>query len=288
MLRYCIILLLVSLFFASCSEDDEKDCNAVALNLSVAIDNGFRISKQTFTDGDRIGLYLVDYTGDTPGILGDVFATRYFNTEYVLSGTNWNANDGKEIYLSGEYSDLYAYYPYDPEISKASDKMNLAEYPFRIQTEQSASSTESDFLWAKTLKLSPTYPYANVIFRHLMSRFEINLKFNNHSEKPSDPQLKIYNTQTFCTIDLRMGIVSAAGEVKIIKPYKALNTIGGFDYTYDVIIVPQFIPEGTPLFSVTLNDGSVLIYETENDITVTPQDIYVFNMTVGTAQPIGS
>ncbi|MDU1889926.1 MAG: fimbrillin family protein [Dysgonomonas sp.] len=280
---YAFILFLVSvLSFASCTNDD-KDSDIVALNLNVSIDNRQRISKQAFTDGDRIGLYLVNYTNDNPGILGDVFATRYFNSEYILNGAGWYANDGKEIFMSNAYSDLYAYYPYDPEMSKTSDKMNLTAYPFRIQTEQSASSTQSDFLWAKTPKLSVLDPQAIIIFKHLMSRFEINLKFNNQSEIPSDPQLKIYNMQTFCTINLRTGITSPAGEVSVIKPYRTSNTTEGFDFTYDVIIVPQFIMGGTPLFSVT-TDNSTLIYETENDITVTAQNIYTFNMTVGTAQ----
>lgn len=185
--------------------------------------------------------------------------------------------------MGSEYSDLYAYYPYDPEMSIASDKKNMSAYPFRIRTEQSISSTESDFLWAKSLKLSAADPRADIVFRHLMSRLEINLKFNNRLEIPSDPQLKVYNTQTFCTIDLRTGTVSPAGEADIIKPYRVSNTTDGFDFTYDLIIIPQLITENTPLFSV-VSGNSTLIYEAENDITVAPQSIYTFNMTVGTAQ----
>jgi len=275
----------VVLFLTACSKDDDRNYDTVALNLNTSIDNHLRISKQLFTDGDLIGLYIVNYTNDTPGILGDVFATKYFNAGYIFNQAVWRPDDGhgQEIYLGEVYSDLYAYYPYDPEMSKSTDKMNLSAYPFRIETEQNSTSSQSDFLWAEVSRLSAEDPYANVIFRHLMSRVEINLKFNDQAEIPSDPQLKIYNTQTLCFINLRVGEASPAGEVKVIYPYRVLKTAEGFDFTYDVVIIPQFIAKGTPLFSITSND-STLIYETASDITVLPQNIYTFNMTVGTAQ----
>lgn len=274
------IFLFICLFIMSCSDDDNKHQGNIALELNISVYNSPRISKNDFQTDDQVGLYLVDYTADgIPGILGNLFNTRYVNVAYIYNSTNWYADDGQEIFVTGNYSDLYAYYPYDPEMSKTPNKMNLGAYPFSVETDQRNFSAPSDFLWAKVSLLSAADPQANIIFRHLMGKFEINLKFDNPSELPSDPQLRIYNTQISSTINLRTGVVSPVGETKVIDPYKIPDTNTGFDFTYNAIVVPQFLPQGTPLFSVTTN-GATLIYETESDITIVPQNVYTFNMSV--------
>lgn len=280
MIRYIFILLISSLL-VSCSGDEDSQTN-VTLRLNISIYNQPKISKQAFQDGDKVGVYLVDYVDGAPGVLGNVFQTRYFNIEYGLSNGGWHAADGQEIYMSDSYSDLYSYYPYDPEMSRVDGKMDLTAYPFSIETEQSELSETNDFLWSKSSLLSASDSQANIIFRHLMSRFEINLDFNGEAEIPSDPQLKIYNTQTSCTINMRLGVVSPNGEANIVLPHRLPGSNEGFDFTYHAIIIPQVIPQGTPLFSVTTNEQT-LIYETESELTILPQNIYTFNMTVPTA-----
>lgn len=287
MYRYCIILVLSIFLGMSCSENDEQDkIQPCRVTLNVTIDSRPHISKQAFVEGENIGVYLVNYSGNTPGVLGNYDDTRQFNIEYVLNGSFWYAAGEQEIFLDETLSDLYAYFPYDEEMSRAPDKMNLTAYPFRISTDQKQSGGDNDFLWAKASMLSVSNPQANMIFKHLMSKCEINLKFNNQDEIPADPQLMVYNTLTHGTINLRTGIATALDEVKPISPCRNPFVSEGFDFTFYVIIIPQFLPQGTPLFSVTTSNGNVLIYRTESDITVLPQNIYTFNMTVGTAHTL--
>lgn len=279
MIRHIYILLVITMLI-SCSEHEDDSPN-VPLRLNISIYNQPRISKQAFQNGDKVGLYLVDYVDQVPGILGNVFQTRYFNIEYRLDNGGWYAADGQEIYMNGNFSDLYTYYPYDPEMSRVSGKMDLTAYPFSIETEQSDLSDANDFLWAKSSLLSASDAQANIIFRHLMSRIEVNLDFNDGMEIPDDPQFKIYNTQTSCTINMRTGAVQPNGEAGTILPHRLSNADAGFDVTYNAIIIPQVIPQGTPLFSVTTNNQT-LIYETESELTILPQNIYTFNMTIPT------
>lgn len=276
--------ILILMCFSACAEEDEDECRCGKITLNISIDDRPLITKQNFNDGERIGVFLVDYSGTTPGILGDYSSTRNFNIEYILSGSYWYPAGGEELFLTESLSDLYTYYPYDEEMSRTPDKMNLTAYPFRISTEQTTFNGENDFMWSKASMLSVNNPQANMIFKHLMSRCEINLQFNNEDDIPDDPLLKVYNTQTYGTINLRTGTVTPLGEIKEISPYRNPLVNEGYDFTFDVIILPQYLPQGTPLFSVTTAGGETLIYRTESDITVFPQNIYTFNMTVGTVQ----
>lgn len=274
------LILGIGLFFSGCTSDD---CSSEPqkLVLEISIDRT-RIAKEEFTQGDEIGLFLVDYANDSPGILGEASTTRAGNVKYIFDGTFWYAEPGKDIFLEDNYSDLYVYYPYDEELTQTPGKTDLDAYPFTIQPDQRISSEQSDFLWSKTEQLSASNNRAVIIFRHLMSRCEINLKFNSEENLSWDPDLTIYNTQINSTIDLRVGKVTAIGGSQAIKPSVNLNTKPGFDITYDAIILPQVIPSGTPLF--TVNNGSeILQYETEREIVIKPQGLYTFNLTVGEA-----
>lgn len=273
----CLCLCILT----ACVKDNCSNPDGYArLSIDVAIDNEERIAKQVFESGDQIGIYMVSYVNETPGILGDVINTTSFNVPYTYSGISWNAYDGQEIFLDETLSDLYAYYPYDDEMSAVSAKLDLSAYPFEVRADQSQLLMHNDFLWAKVTELSVSNSQADIAFSHLMSRCEINLKFDE-GEIPLDPQLKIYNTQTFATINLRSGVASAAGGNRVVLPYLHPTPHLGYDFTYDAIIIPQFIEDGTPLFTVTTNNGETLVYEAIDDFTFQPQKIRVFNLTVG-------
>ncbi|WP_029906044.1 fimbrillin family protein [Prevotella sp. 10(H)] len=275
-----LVLSLGILLLAGCTSDDcDSDPQKLVLNISI---ESTRIAKEEFNQGDNIGLYLVDYANGSPGILGNASTARATNIKYTYDNSFWYAEPGKDIFLEDNYSDLYVYYPYDEEMSSASGKTDLTAYPFSIQPDQRISSEENDFLWGKTEQLSASNNRAIIIFRHLMSRCEINLKFNDAQEITWEPDLTIYNTKTNATINLRVGSVTPVSGTEAIKPFVNLNTKPGFDITYNAIILPQTIPSGTPLFTVN-NGTEILQYVTETEIVIKPQSLYTFNLTVGDA-----
>jgi len=277
MLNRWLTGILVAVIITGCVEEDcpQKDKRLV-LNASI---EETRITKQSFGPGDFIGIYLVDYVNDTPGLLGDISRTENMNQKYTYDGNFWRSVSGEDIYLPDTYADLYSYYPYDEELSRVPGKTNLTAYPFRIDTDQNAFSHRNDFLWAKIPRLSANNNMVNIPFQHLMSRCEINLRFPNGMPSDNSPDLTVYNTKISCTINLRTGVVTALEGTDIIKPYINFETTNGFDITYDVILIPQIIPAGTPLF--TINNGTnVLLYETEREIEIKSQALYMFNLTV--------
>jgi len=276
-MRITWLIPFIGLIPISCnSDDDHPETKELILHTSI---NETRVSKLTFSKGDEIGVFLVDYINGSPGELGGISNAESMNIRYTYTGDNWFPPSGEEPLLGETISDLYTYYPYDEEMSRIPEKANLTAYPFTIASNQTNYSQEDDFLWSKITGLSATNNQAIIVYRHLMGRFEVNLQFEDPISTTSGADLYIYNTKTECTINLRVGEVTAHGSSSIIKPEISSSITSGYDITYNAILVPQLIPVGTPLFTVETENGT-LLYETDREINIESQKLYIFNMVV--------
>jgi len=238
--------------------------------------------KSSFDEEDRLGIFQVEYINGLPGTLGDLLNPGGYNVPYMYADSRWQPAGDREILLDDTFSDLYFYFPYDAGIGVDAARRNLSAYPFSIAEDQRVSVENSDFLWARVEQVSSRVPVVNVVVQHLMSRCEINLRFRDMEEMPDDPDLVIHNTLDQCTINLRNGAVTPLQYESPIIPHRVSQTTEGFDFTYEAILVPQLIPEDTPLFSVTVNN-EILIFETEYTVELESGKSYVFNMTVSSA-----
>lgn len=277
-----LLTVLAGLYGISCSSNDDayEQMTPQKLDIQAAITSTYTVDKQYFSSNDHIGVYLVDYINDQPGVLGDI-ANSSKNIRHTLQDSKWVADVGKEIMLYSSTSDVYAYYPYDMEMGKISGKLNLAAYPFSVKCNQQAAVSDSDFMWTKAAGLSNTNNRANLVFEHLLSKLVVNIRHNDI--QTDDLNLKIHNTLTSSSINLRNGDVIATGNKRIISA--AINPVAeeGFELKYEAILIPQIIPSGTPLFSVIAN-GSMLIYTTDQDLELSPHKSYTFNLAIGEAK----
>ena len=273
---------LAGLLIVSCADNEEAYNKATPqkLELQAAIESMYSADKQYFSSGDRIGVYLVDYNDDKPGVLGDI-ANSAKNIRHTLQENNWISDAGKEIMLYSNTSDLYAYYPYDMEMGQASGKRNLAAYPFSIKSDQRTAVSESDFMWAKAAGLSNTNNRANITFEHLLSKLVVNMHYND--DIANDLDFKIHNTLTSSTINLRNGDVMVVGDKRAVYPAKNPNPEVGFELKYEAILIPQLIKSGTALFSIVV-DGNMLIYTIDQNLELLPHKSYIFNLSIGEAK----
>ncbi|MCC8154923.1 MAG: fimbrillin family protein [Tannerellaceae bacterium] len=262
------------------NRDDGYGVTCLALfNISVAGDG---LIKNEFDTDDRVGVFQVDYINGSPGVLGDLLNPGQYNVPYVYRNNEWQTDGEMEILLDDTFSDLYFYFPYDAEIGVDASKRNLSAYPFSVSANQRESIEQSDFLWTKIEQVSSRSPVVNVVVSHIMSRCEINLRFRDLEEIPDDPELVMHNTIEQCTINLRDGSVTPLQYETPIIPHPMKETVSGFDFTYEAILVPQIIEKDTPLFSVMVNN-EILIFETDYTIQMKSGKYYVFNMTVSSA-----
>ncbi len=277
-----IVAALVVLFcVSSCTDEAECGLKSAALDINATIHSTV-IAKEAFIQDDCIGVYLVSYINGTPGTLGDINHTTAVNVEYTFDNSGyWYSKDGTDIFLNEEPSDLYVYYPYDEEMSREPGKTNLTAYPFAIITDQQTDGGErSDFLWAKVPALSASNFTAPIVFQHLMCRCEINIRLADGVETTTTPALRVYNTRTECTINLRNGEVTAGNIKDIITPAVNIVTTPGYDYTYDAILIPQNLTSGTPFFTIQLA-GETYMYQLPFDFNMVAQESYQFNLVAG-------
>lgn len=212
--------------------------------IRLALDIQTRATESAFEQGDRIGLYVVNYTNHnhTAGTLENA-GNHADNIKFSYDG-QWKPE--KEIYWKDDstMADFYCYYPYavSPSVSACS---------FEVKADQSQLTDykASDFLWGKTMKVSPTDKAVQITTRHVFSCAQIEIEagdgFTAESLKKAEIALKLNHLRTKATIDLSTGEATAGGEEQTIIPYWEGEV-------YKALVVPQTIDE-TDLIVVTID-----------------------------------
>lgn len=203
-----------------------------------------RATDYGFETGDCIGLFVVNYNGNTPGNLA-VSGNHVDNMRFKYSG-EWLPDSPIYWDDKSSYADFYLYYPY-------TSVQSVTAYPFAVKADQSteAAYKASDFMVGKSMKVSPTESAVVIPANHVMSRVIINLEAGNGFTKEtlanSRIAVKINGVKTSATVNLSNGAVSATGNATSVTPLS-------FDNSYKALIVPQSVAEGS-LITVTV-DGS--------------------------------
>lgn len=264
-----ISLLTVMAGCSSSSDEEPPVAQLIPINLSCSIARQETISRTTdygFEAGDRIGLYVVNYNGSTPGTLQNN-GNHVNNMRFTYSDT-WTPES--PIYWKDEETkaDFYLYYPYGTPTT-------LEAYPFSVKENQSSESNykASDFLWGKTSGIAPTEKAINITAKHVFSCALIKVKagngFTEESLAASQMQVSINGVKTGATVNLHNGTVTATGNPVNIIPLKE-------DGNYKALIVPQAITSDN-LITITI-DGRE--FKLKKDFTFVSGKRHTFTVTV--------
>lgn len=251
MKRY--LLITAALLAIGCNNDDSTE---FANNeIKVVANLGTRATMTSFEQGDKMGLYAVEYVGDQAQPLQ--VSGNYLNNEpMVYNGTKWDS--GRTLYWSASACDFYGIYPYQPMAA-------VDEILFEVETDQNAAETAdalggyeaSDLMWAKAEKVAQTDGVVNLQFHHMMSRLVVKVETGPkfEGEIPDDIVTHIYNTATTAKVNYQIGSLEkySLSENKTITMRKIDNR------TFDAIIVPQFIERSTPLVEITMGGIAYLL-----------------------------
>ena len=219
-----------------------------------------RVNDEGFCDGDAVGIYVVNYDGDTPGTL-KVSGNQADNVKYTLDEANAKWTPEQTVYFRdlNTHVDLIGYYPYASPAS-------IEAYPFEVAKDQSTAAANgqlggyeaSDFLWGKAADVTPTASRINVKFQHRMAGVQVTLAegtgFSEGEFAQVEKAVLVTNTKRTATINLSTGVVTATGDVPATGtvPYKN-------DDDFRAIVVPQTVAASTPLFSLTV-DGLPYVF----------------------------
>lgn len=255
---YSAVAVLVGMVLAfSCQSNEVLDPNfgeQIPISFSGDINqlSVTRASDNGFASGDQVGIWAVNYDGDTPGTL-ELKGNQATNVRFTYNGSTW-ASD-YDIYYKDKNTkvDIYGMYPYSSAIS------SIEALPFEVREDQSTVSSHgamggyeaSDFLWAKRPAVTPTPSAVQLLFQHMMSCVVVTLVegtgFNPGEFAGLSQSVLINNVKRNATINLATGAVTATGGIS------ARSTVpAAYESGFRAIVVPQTVSSSNSLFSITL------------------------------------
>ncbi|MDU1889925.1 MAG: fimbrillin family protein [Dysgonomonas sp.] len=284
-ITFAIILLLSA--FTGCSTDgdiDEEDNRFITIFPYIG-QNLNKVNGNSFETGDAIGVFVVPFDENNT-IPGNISESDYApNIKFIYNGSSWNTSSGDKIYWPSPARnvDLYAYYPYDQELSNN----NSQEYYFSIKPDQQTKTNYeySDFLWAKTPSVSPTREPVDLSFTHTMSKIRINVKseISGINEQLKDGTVTVVNTRQSAGINLADGSnsVDNLSDRAEIATFKHSSPATDYYLSAEAILIPQTITSGLPLIRIDIPANSTrYTYTPSSDLIFEKGKERTFNITI--------
>ena len=246
-----------------------------------------RVNDGGFCDGDRMGIYIVDYKADIPGTLQQS-GNRADNVCYTYDEANRKWNSDQDVYWKDNHThiDVYGYYPYaNPE--------SIDNYTFNVQRDQSTATSDgkkggyeaSDFLWGKLSDVAPTSAALRLLLRHRMSSACVKLLkgegFTDSEWESIDKTVLVTNLARKASINMTDGTVKVAGDVE-----SSATIPSQVNDEWRAIIVPQTVPADTTLFSITIG-GAPYKFAKNEALTYVSGKMMKFNIRVDKAEGNG-
>ncbi len=294
---YHILCALALSLLWGCSDDvtykvDTVDSGQKEIRLQADIDqlNLSRADDSGFADGDRIGIYAVNFGADgNPGTLAST-GNLADNVRFTFNedANSWTGD--RQLYFKDESTpvDFYGYYPY----MEAVDNVNA--YPFSVARNQSTEASDgrlsgyeaSDFLWGKTVGVTPSTPIVTVTFRHILSSVQVTLiegeGFDEGEWASLDKSVIVSGTGRDALIDLATGTATLTGSRDNTGIIAA-----GYKENYRAVVIPQSVEAGEPLLDITVDGQSYQFRKTET-MTYVPSKMHKFTIEVTKRLPDGT
>ena len=263
------MVALVAMLFTGCSDDffgsnEQHDSNRIQLSGDIDQIAVTRVNDNGFCNGDVMGVYIVDYDGNTPGTL-KVSGNRGDNVRHTFDEPNYKWSSAYDLFWKDKHThiDVYGYYPFaNPE--------SIEDYQFEVQKDQSSTTSEgemggyeaSDFLWGKVSDVAPTTSVIRLPLAHRMSNARVTLiQGSGFAEGEWANTKKIVltaNVARKASINLSTGEIKAAGSAE-----NTMTIPSRVNDEWRTIVVPQTVAAGTTLFSITI--GGVPYKFTKNE-----------------------
>ena len=239
-----------------------------------------RVDDNGFCANDAVGIYLVNYNGETPGTLllednqADNVKFTYTEDEVWVSEYDifYKDNDTKV--------DFYGYYPYANPSAIDSYSFEVAkDQTTPAEHDQMAAYEASDFLWAKAEAITPTAAKVKMKFQHKMSSARVRfIQGEGWADEAEFAAVKkevlVTNTIRKSTIDLSTGEVTPTGD----KPLDGIIPVEDDD-EFRAIVVPQTVAAGEEVLVITI-DGHPRKYVRNEDTDYLPGKITTFDLKI--------
>ncbi len=248
-----------ALLLSGCSDDmfngtdRQDDSNRIQLSGDIDQLAVTRVNDNGFCDGDVMGVYIVDYDGNNPGTL-QTSGNRGDNVRHTFDEANYKWSSAYDLYWKDKHThiDVYGYYPFaNPE--------SIEDYQFEVEKDQSKEAADgemggyeaSDFLWGKVADVAPTTSVIRLPLSHKMSNARVTLVegsgFDEGEWAQTEKIVLTANVARKASINLSTGEVKTAGSVE-----STMTIPSRVNDEWRTIVIPQTVPAGATLFSITI------------------------------------
>lgn len=248
-------------------------------DCEIAQDNSTRADESGFADGDRMGVFVVNYRDGSPGTL-TLSGNQANNVALTFDqdANRWNA--ATDLYWLDKTTpaDIYGYYPFFNGLSSVTD------YSFEVNADQGRPAADgdicsyeaSDFLWAKAEKATPGQK-VSLTYAHRMAGVKVVLQegsgFADGQWAKVSKLVTVDNTTRHSSIDLQTGTVTATGDFD-------RNIVMNDDATgWRAVVVPQTVAAGKTTIGITI-DGKPFAYTRDGGMKYTSGKMHTFTIKV--------
>ena len=270
-------------------QDREQQQDKICLGAEIEQVYQTRANDQGFADGDRMGVYIVDYSGDTPGTLLSR-GNRADNVRYTLDEANHHWNSAYDVYWKDRHThiDVYGYYPFTD-----TNPDDVKNWPFEVQKDQSTDATaselggyeQSDLLWGKVTDVAPTDRVINLPLTHRMSSIRLELTEGSYFDEGEYAALAktvvVKGLRRSAVVNLATGNVTPTGTAQNdgIVPYQ-------YNGHYRAVVVPQTIEANAPLFEFSIG-GEPYSFRRNEAFEFVPGKMHTFTIRIDKRIPTG-
>lgn len=278
------MIACLPLLFVGCARETlrQDSLGETIIRLSGNVTQSYQTKADAagFADGDRIGVYVVDYNGNEAGELRND-GNRADNVWFEFNAGSGSWTSAHDIYWkdSHTHADIYGYYPF-------TSVADVSALPFEVRRNQAEETIEgmlsgyeaSDFLWGKTADVAPTSDVVQISFSHRLSMIRVVLEegsgFASGEWDEAGKSVLVTGICRAADIDLATGTAYVKGnpDGSGIIPY-------GHDGEWRAVVIPQTVGAGTPLVSITV-DGTPYKFSRDDDFTFVPSRQHNFTITV--------
>lgn len=269
-MRKTVTFLLLPLLVA-CSEsistwNDGEKRQEIVLSAEYPVTSLTRTTANGFTDGDQVGIFVVDYENGEAGTMA-LNGNRASNVVLTFDeqANKWTALRPLYWAEDGTPSDIIGYYPF-VETLESTTSQTIA---VKRNQHDSATKTgkggfeQSDLLWAKAEKVSPTSETVVLKYQHIMAGLNIRIErgdgFTAEEWAQMQKTVLVTNTLLSGTADLTKGVVvpqSESGERQTI-------TAMPYGDAWRAVVIPQTVEAGKALLGITVDGQNYNLTKTE-------------------------
>lgn len=271
------VMIAIGLMAASCAYPDEvlKDDLTpdgekplkVAVNTGKAEITKSLITTHSLADGSEIGIALYDADGNDYN--GHPYKNVCFTAGLSDDGQYWTPE--RDVMLSSEKAELYAYYPYSGTVN------DISSIPV-----SASSDVQTDYMFAQ--KVSGLYnkqPEASIIMKHALSAIRLSVKRGSYTGKGKITKVSVKGDviASEAMLDAMTGRLSEAipSENGICPPIDPVSITTEYQ-NIEIIVVP-IIENKSPIEINIEMDGAAYTITTD-EVTLQQGNIAVFEAIV--------